>query len=225
MISSHPSAVVVAVASCFMAGAQSAAGDFVYGFTHLTNNGGIAPQYSSQFAMTLLDHGLVGSNWEASFKFTNNVGLASSITDIYFFDGVILTIPPTVTQSSGVAFGSPATPGHLPGWSNPNSATWVYTTDSNNPSVANGVNASSEWVTFRFKLQSGQNFIDLLDHLATGTLNVGVHVQGQANGQSNSYVLIPLPTGVALGSAGIAGVIVMGLRRRRCAIRMTNPGI
>lgn len=198
--------------------ANPAAADITYGFTHVTTNGGapFASSFSGQFSVNLSSF----SATQVDFKFENNVGLPSSITDVYFDDGALLGIA-SVFGSAGVSFNQNATPPNLPGGNNLSPAfqtTAGFSADSNPPVSSNGVNASGEWVTIRFNLQSGKNFSDVVSDLASGALRVGIHVQSQTGGQSNSYVLIPLPTTAYLGGAGLAGVMAFGwIRRRRLA--------
>jgi hypothetical protein len=70
-----------------------------------------------------------------------------------------------------------------------------------------------------FDLQAGKDFQSVLDALelgfAEGGLVIGIHVQGFANGESESFItheMIPLPMGATLGLAGLAP---LALRRRR----------
>jgi hypothetical protein len=83
----------------------------LFGFTQLTSNTGT--NVASQFSVEVTDAG--GDN--VTFKFTNNVGIASSITAIYFDDGLFTAGSASVTQGAGTTFalGAPLTPGNLPG--------------------------------------------------------------------------------------------------------------
>ena len=202
-----------------MSAAVVARGDQVsYGFSNITNNGGIGGNYSSQLSVTVSDEG-VGAN-QVDFIFRNNVGLESSITDVYFDDGTLLGIA-SLSSSAGVSFAQGASPGNLPGGNtlaNPFVATAGFSADSQPPVLQNGVNAASESLTVRFDLLAGQTFDDVIAALNGGTdLRIGIHVQGQANGQSNSYVttLIPLPAGVWAGASMLAGLGGLGWLRRR----------
>ncbi len=125
----------------------------VYGFKCITWNVAAqcatAPQYTVE--VEDLGSGLVG------FKFRNTAAVASSITDVYFQDGALFGNS-LIQQSSGVSFSTPATPANLPGGGSlvpPFQTTNNFSADSDNPTVANGVNASSEWVRIVFQLQNG----------------------------------------------------------------------
>ena len=201
--------VLVALASTAASGTQ-----VTYGFGNITNNGGVGGNYNSQLSVTVSDDGLPANQVE--FIFENDVGLESSITDVYFDDGTLLSLA-GISSSAGVSFAPNASPPNLPGGNtltNPFQAT--FSADSVPPTTENGVNASNEFLTVRFNLVAGQTFNDVIAALNSEALRVGIHVQAQANGQSNSYVtFIPLPAGVWAGAAGLAGVLGLSWLRRR----------
>src|SRR5262245_8799427 len=86
------------------------AGAVLFGFEKIDGNGN--PDVASQLFVDVTDS---GSN-TVTFKFTNNVGIASSITDIYFDDGTLLGIATVTNGPLGlVDFSAGATPGELPG--------------------------------------------------------------------------------------------------------------
>jgi len=150
------------------------------------------------------------------FKFFNNVGIASSITDVYFDDGTLLGIA-TITSSAGVAFDDPATPGNLPSGntaSPPFMTTANFSADSDTPIMANGVNSASEWLGITFNLINGKTYADTLAALGDGSLRIGLHVQAiGTTGGSDSYVnVVPVPGAVLLGFLGL-GYAGMRLRR------------
>lgn len=90
-----------------------------------------------------------------------------------------------------------------------------------------GVQAG-QWLKLTFKLVAGKDFDDVVDSLTSGLtmpfnqgtdLVVGIHVQslGDEGEESNSFVntaLIPLPPAAWMGLAGLLGV---GVFRRRLA--------
>ena len=182
MSSLKKSFLMTAVATLLFAGSASA-NSITYNFAQITNNGNV--NVASQLSVEVID---LGGN-QVAFKFFNNVGTASSITDIYFDDGTLLAMG-TISSSAGVAFTAPATPSNLPGGQNINfNTTQQFSLDANNPSVANGVNAANEWIMVAFTLQNGQTWADTIAALASGALRIGVHVQGIGpNGDSNSFV-------------------------------------
>jgi hypothetical protein len=194
------------VAACGVANADPV----TLGFTRITNNASVDP--ASQFSVVVSDAG----SGLVDFKFLNNVGIASSITDVYFEDGTLLAIA-QITSSAGVSFSEGASPGNLPGGSAVGFvATTGFTADSDPPAAPNGVNSASEWLTIRYSLQGGQTFDDTIASLNNGSLRIGMHVQaigteGESDGFVNT-VVIPLPTTAGLALAGLGAVAI---RRRR----------
>lgn len=206
---------------CALAGAVVAAASLAaqadpvtVGFFRVTNNAG-ATNPASQMSCVVSDQG----GGQVGFRFLNNVGIASSICDVYFDDGTLLAIA-SIASSSGVDFSQIATPGDLPGGNAVNfHTTQGFSADSNPPVSPNGVNSASEWLQINFTLQSAQTFADTIHSLQTGALRIGMHVQAIGQGFSDSFVdspptitTVPLPTAASLGMAGLLGA---GLRRRR----------
>lgn len=152
------------------------------------------------------------------FLFTNTGTAASSITDIYFdwLDPADTFAQGAITSSTGVSFSWGATPLNLPGAQNLNpDFTANLAADSNAPVQPNGVNPG-EWVSFRFLTGTTSTANDLY----SGDLRVGLHVQGFANGGSESFVTVaspaPEPETYALMLAGLA-VVGASVRRKRKA--------
>src|SRR5512145_721995 len=102
------STLMKAAAGVVVVGFCTAASADVIGFFKLTNNGN--EDVSAQLSV---DVTAVGTD-QVAFTFYNNVGIASSITDVYFDDGTLLGIA-SVTGSAGVDFSQLASPGDLPG--------------------------------------------------------------------------------------------------------------
>jgi hypothetical protein len=199
-----------------------------YSFYDITNtnetNASIA---ESQIAMEVTAY---GAN-QVSFMFTNAVGEACSITDVYFDDGALLSIA-GIHSSSEVSFDTPATPSNLPGGNSvspPFVTSEQFSADSDTPVMANGVNESDEWLQIIFDLQSGKVFEDVIYALSLageeGGLRVGIHVQGfeiiGKNGETLSESLInnndegapiPIPGAIWLLGSGLIGLV--GFRKK-----------
>jgi len=167
---------------------------------------------------------------QALFIFRNIGNQASSITDVYFDDGTLLSIA-QVVNSTGVNFSQFATPRNLPGGNNLNpsfNTTAGFSADSVSPVSINGVNPG-EQVSILFNLLSGQTFSNVLDAL-NGTLThsggepalrVGVHVQAFADGTSASFVnstvplaAVPLPAAAWLMLSGLGALSLIKRRRK-----------
>jgi len=166
----------------------------------------------------------IGSN-QVLFVFRNAGPSNSSITDIYFDDGTLLGIA-SVHNSAGVVFSQGASPGNLPGGNLITPAfvtTAGFSADSDAPVQPNGVNPG-EYVGILFNLISGQTYADTIAALnlgvsspaTQGSLRIGIHVQGFANGGSESFVHTPEPGFYGLLSIGLAG-LYFAARRRRAA--------
>lgn len=173
----------------------------------------------AQFAV---DVQAVGAT-QVSFTFTNNVGLASSITDVYFDDGSLLGIASITDSGAGVAFSNVGVaPPNLPGGNNaspPFVTTAGFSADSDNPPPQNGVNTNLESVTILFDLIAGQTFADTIAALTNGDLRIGIHGQAFGDGGSESFVNVPvpIPAAVWLLGSGLIALIGIGRRNRRVA--------
>ncbi|MDX2151770.1 MAG: PEP-CTERM sorting domain-containing protein [Bryobacteraceae bacterium] len=179
----------------------------------------------------------------AQFTFYNNVGIASSITDIYFdLPGLSTTNPkpetlllflspntPVITDSgAGVAFSAGADPGNLPRSTTPDpDFDTLYSADSDAPPSQNGVASSTEWVRFVFKYAATKDFDDVLSALEDGSLRIGLHVQSIGTaGRSDAYINdpfeppqeVPEPgTYAALVGVGMGAFLWLQRRRKNAA--------
>ena len=163
---------------------------------------------STQLDLTVSD----GGNGTVNFLFTNSGPQASSITDLYF-DWKTPSLSLTegaLTQSAGVSFGWGATPSNLPA-GNTISFSSDLGLDSNVPTQPSGVNPG-EWLNIAF----AGSFEQLAAGLHSSELLVGMHVQGFANGGSESFVSVPEPSAHALLLSGLL-FLGFGLRRGKAA--------
>lgn len=206
-----------ALASCALicfAGFGSVANADMFTFGCI-NNGSSANCQTG--ALQLSVEVVAGPAGQAQFIFRNVGLLASSIADIYFDDGTLLGIA-SIANGAGVDFSQYANPGNLPGGNSMSpafEATAGFTADSNPPSEPNGVNPG-ETVTIYFTLQSGGTLADVISELYSQELRIGLHVQGFANGGSESFVneLVPVPLPAAAWLM-LSGLGALRLARRR----------
>src|SRR4051812_16812911 len=100
--------VCAAVAAAVVVSSLASATPVTVGFTRITSTNVENP--ASQFSCVVSDV----SPGVVNFRFLNNVGIDSSICDIYFDDGTLLGISAVSDSGVGVAFHQFATPGDLP---------------------------------------------------------------------------------------------------------------
>lgn len=166
------------------------------------------------------------SNSNVLFTFRNTGLAASTVTDVYFDDGVLGSLV-SIDNSGGVNFGTAGAPNNLPAGNSitPN-FTATYEFHAVNPSPQNGINPGDE-LGILFSLDPGADFNDLLADLNDGDLRLGLHVQAFASGGSESFVNnpppppggggnpppIPEPASLLILAAGLGGFALW--RRRR----------
>jgi len=189
----------------------------LFSFACITNNSGAnCATGESQLFVEVTD---AGSN-QVLFTFTNTGSNLSSIADIYFDDGTLLGIASIDNSSSGVSFSQGANPGNLPGGNSIGFETTIgFLADSDAPVQPNGVNPG-EYLGITFNLLSGVTYADTITAMQTATdLRIGIHVQGFADGGSESFVnnvtVVPIPAAVWLFGTGLIGL--MGVARRNKA--------
>lgn len=202
-----------------------------YSFVNVTGNDvANAASGEAQLSVDVTSY----SATQVLFTFKNVGASAMSIADVYFDDGALLGLAFLIDADdnggdAGVDFSPGASPGNLPGGNAINfNTTSGFLADSDPPTQPNGVNPG-ETLGVVFNLIGGQTLADVIAALnlglanpgvdVTGGLRIGIHVQGFANGGSESFVNgppdtppVPLPAPVALGLAGLAP---LALRRRR----------
>lgn len=199
-----------------------------YDFTRITDNApdNIAGQFSVQVTDNYTPEGQV------AFIFYNDVGAASSITEIYFDDGTLFGIGAVWNSDLGVAFDllNELNPGNLPGGSalNPPFQTDVgFGVDIGSGNTDEGVDQSGEYVAVIFDLQEEApgdyyDFEDVIAAINLGfaspapeeSIRIGLHVRGIGpDGEfSDSFVLVPTPAAILLGLLGM-GIVSLKLRK------------
>jgi len=196
-----------------------------YSFTHIGEAGDGPVQLAdgaigeAQMFVELLDLG-----GQVEFVFSNIGPELSSITDVYFDDGVLLGIASIQNTLGLVEFSQYATPPELPGGNNltpPFVTTAGFSADSDPPAQPLGVNPG-ETLGITFELIAGSFYSDVITELASGELRIGIHIQGYASGGSESFVndgifdpggQVPAPSALIL--AGFGTGLVNWLRKRR----------
>jgi hypothetical protein len=187
-----------------------------FGFDNITNNNSNdAAIGERQLSMDVTDAG----TGQASFRFTNVGSARSSITDIYFDDAanprLLSSISSIFNSSTGsgsqVSFSEGAAPPNLPGGNDPRfSFSADFSADSDAPVQPNGVNPG-EALTILFNLTQGTSFNSLIAGLNSGSVRVGLHVQGYQSGGSESFINLsntpttePVPEPMTMLGSGLA---------------------
>lgn len=185
----------------------------VLSFTNIENN---TVDISDQLSVEVTD-----TSAGVTFKFLNNVGITSSVTDIYFDEGEAdLFSGFQIIDSSGANFeptaitDSAATPGNLPGWENVSFSADYSADTSGNPE--NGIDTSTDFVTFL--ALAGNDFSsynDLISSLLSGAARIGLHIQAYGDGKSDSYVnTVPVPAAAWLFGTALLGFFATSKRRK-----------
>jgi hypothetical protein len=190
--------------------------DTIFPFVQITND--VSPNVSSQLQVEV--NAVADNPNQVSFKFTNAIGVASNISEIYFKDGVLLGIA-EIYSSSTVEFTQGATPPNLPGGEKVGFvATAAFSAQAANPSAHKGINQSGDWVAIVFNLQSGGTLDDVLDELNKKELCIGLHVQA-INGETlsasfvNSPTPVPEPSLILLLGLGMGAAFIASVRMKK----------
>lgn len=142
------------------------------------------------------------------------------IDGVYFYDGVLFGLASIIDTDtggdSGVDFEDPATPAHLPGFDPGDYPALTYSAavgsaDAESPGPEWGISAG-ESLGVLFDLKTGKTYSDLIAGLNSGQVIVGVKAQGFGN-YSESFITVPAPGAIVLGSIGVG--LVGWLRARR----------
>jgi len=215
MIRNGTLAVIATAAITSIASAAS----MDYSFFNITNNGGadLSGQLNLNVATT-------GDASMVDFTFTNNVGIISSVAEVYFDDGnpagSLFSAFILAQGDSNFVYGA-ANPGDLPGGNalDPDfEVSAGFLADHGTGGPTTGLDTAADFLTIRATLVSGMTYNDVIARLASSDLRVGLHIISIANGGANdsdSYVnvpFIPLPTTAAMGLVGMVG---LASRRRR----------
>ena len=208
--------VFVALAMMFVVSVAQAE---TLSFENITNNSSI--QLSSQLFVDIsAQRNEFGSG--VAFTFYNNVGIDSSITDVYFDIGSNAGLFSSLfiaEQSSGVSFDLTPHPENLPS----GETIGFYSDfggDSTGAVAANGVNAIGEYVTFLAILGSGFSYDDALAEILNGSVRLGMHVQaiaGAGANDSDSYATnvstVPVPAAAWLFGTALFGFFATSRRK------------
>jgi len=203
------------------------AASYNYGFEKISDNGGDELNEGQLYAS--IGEETIDNNLGVSFTFYNVVGVPSSITEVVFGDNAKILSGDTSTtiaynaSSNGVEFTDKTT---ING--NPNDYNFVRVLESDSSKGINdGVNAEGEWIKFFGIYSDNFTFESLTASILSGHFNIGLHVQGINDDQSERYVLVdnngPIPGGfgtpevplpAALWLFGPALLGFMGFRRK-----------
>lgn len=200
----------LAIVLCLIA--NTAFGAFTYSFVNITGNSATnAAIGEAQLSMTVSDY---GSN-QALFTFNNTGPEASFIGQIYWENplGLLDGIAGFIQNTADVNFVESTGNLNLPG-GNAIAFIEAYGAEADSPgSNKDGVDEGEELGVI-FDLDSLASFADLIVDLDAGLMRVGLHVQGFADGGSESFVndgrkvppVIPVPAALPLALFGMLGL-------------------
>ena len=196
--------------------------------TCFDNNSGVCSELASQLLVEVTQ----SADGYVEFTFTNEIGIKSSITDIYFDADGYLSNMVISGYSDGVSFtagsGSPSLP---PGGSDatpPFVVTSSLLADSDSPKVAkNGINSADEYLTLQFQITDNQSFAQIIAAIEEGInegdgIRIAAHVQAiGSNGESDTFICC---TGGGTPSPEPASMALFGLLAVGAAYRLRRRG-
>jgi len=197
----------------FISSFASAASVYTYSFIQDSNNGNT--DISNQLSMAVHDDGA-----RAIFTFYNNVGVNSSIAQVYFDDSTIPLFSEIgfYQQSAGVLFDQNGSGGKF---GDPTTFDTTFTSKKEG-GMTNGVDQSSEWVSFFGLYKTNNTFDDLISSIEKKKFNTGLHLisidQVGGGDESEKYLLssripdVPLPAAIWFFAPALLGFL--GFRRK-----------
>ena len=202
-------------------------------FDKITNNNDV--DLTGQLS---LDIAAMGSDG-ITFKFYNNVGLDSSLTDVYFdlgessvstsgvgvFSNFKVWDDSDGPVTDNVDFSVGAKTPVLPG-ANGNILNFTSDYDAGAKTVKKGLDQGGEWVTF---LAIGASYDDFMYKLLNGTYRIGVKIQSiggacadaedpsDCQNDSSTYMVstVPVPAAGILFASALFGAGVFGRRKKK----------
>lgn len=170
--------------------------------------------------------------WSGDPPNQDDLGMSS----FYFYDGLYLASPPSISSTGNVDLKIANNPGSLPDGSEVglggNAKSWVEA--NKDGSQADAVQYG-ETATFRFTLLTGYGVNDVIAALDKwielpqsqkqlvdwdgnpsypDLMAVGIHLTGFDSGGSESYAVVPLPGAVLLLGAGMVRLVAYARRRQ-----------